>query len=133
MAGGNGTRSPGVKRPDPIDVAVGDRIRKRRDSLGISGGKLGDSLGISYQQVQKYENGSNRISASRLVKTAKLLKTTVAELVGETLVVDPLMEAVRTDDTVRELVEAYMDASAVNQQRLVGAFRVIHSFKASGG
>lgn len=70
--------------PDPIDIAVGHRIRVRRKWLGISQSTLADHLGVSFQQVQKYERGANRVSASMLVKIAQKLDTTVAELVGET-------------------------------------------------
>ena len=52
--------------PDPIDVAVGHRIRVRRKWLGISQSTLADHLGVSFQQVQKYERGANRTSASML-------------------------------------------------------------------
>lgn len=70
--------------PDPIDVAVGHRIRVRRKWLGISQSTLADHLGVSFQQVQKYERGANRVSASMLVRIAQKLDTTVGELVGET-------------------------------------------------
>ena len=69
--------------PDPIDVAVGARIRIRRRWLGFSQTQLANSLGITFQQVQKYERGANRVSASMLVKIAAKLETTVAALVGE--------------------------------------------------
>ena len=69
--------------PDPIDVAVGARIRIRRRWLGFSQTQLANALGIAFQQVQKYERGSNRVSASMLVKIAAKLETTVAALVGE--------------------------------------------------
>ena len=69
--------------PDPIDVAVGHRIRVRRKWLGISQSTLADHLGVSFQQVQKYERGANRTSASMLVRIAEKLETTVGELVGE--------------------------------------------------
>ena len=55
--------------PNPIDKYVGSRVRMRRKMLGMSQEKLGDALGITFQQVQKYENGTNRISASRLQQT----------------------------------------------------------------
>ena len=54
------------KQPNPIDVHVGSRVRLRRMMLGMSQEKLGESLGITFQQIQKYEKGTNRISASRL-------------------------------------------------------------------
>lgn len=69
--------------PDPIDVAVGHRIRVRRKWLGVSQSTLAEHLGVSFQQVQKYERGANRVSASMLVKIAQKLDTSVAELVGE--------------------------------------------------
>lgn len=69
--------------PDPIDVAVGHRIRVRRKWLGISQSTLADHLGVSFQQVQKYERGANRVSASMLVRIAQKLDTSVGELVGE--------------------------------------------------
>ena len=56
--------------PDPIDVAVGARIRNRRLWLGLSQTQLADALGVTFQQVQKYERGANRVSASMLVKSA---------------------------------------------------------------
>jgi transcriptional regulator with XRE-family HTH domain len=69
--------------PDPIDVAVGARVRIRRRWLGFSQTQLANALGITFQQVQKYERGANRVSASMLVKIAGKLETTVAALVGE--------------------------------------------------
>jgi transcriptional regulator with XRE-family HTH domain len=59
--------------PNYIDVHVGSRIRMRRQLVSMSQEKLGELLGITFQQVQKYEKGSNRISASRLYYTAKIL------------------------------------------------------------
>jgi len=52
--------------PNPVDVHVGKRVRLRRTCLGISQGKLGEAIGLTFQQVQKYERGTNRIGASRL-------------------------------------------------------------------
>ncbi|MDO8324973.1 MAG: helix-turn-helix transcriptional regulator [Phenylobacterium sp.] len=69
--------------PDPIDVAVGHRIRVRRKWLGISQSTLADHLGVSFQQVQNTERGANRTSAAMLVRLAAKLETTVGELVGE--------------------------------------------------
>ena len=69
--------------PDPIDVAVGARVRIRRRWLGLSQTQLAQALGITFQQVQKYERGANRVSASMLVKIAAKLETSVAALVGE--------------------------------------------------
>jgi transcriptional regulator with XRE-family HTH domain len=62
-----------TKAPNPIDRHVGSRVRMRRMMLSISQTKLGDALGLTFQQVQKYEKGTNRISASRLQQTADAL------------------------------------------------------------
>jgi transcriptional regulator with XRE-family HTH domain len=72
-----------VRQADPIDVAVGARIRMRRKVLKVSQGALASALGITFQQVQKYERGANRVSASMLVKIARRLDCTVASLIGE--------------------------------------------------
>jgi transcriptional regulator with XRE-family HTH domain len=69
--------------PDPIDVSVGARIRARRLELGMSQTKLANALGLTFQQVQKYESGDNRVSASTLVRAARALGIAAAALVGE--------------------------------------------------
>ena len=66
------------KTPNPIDVFVGSRVRLRRLMVGMSQEALADRLGVTFQQVQKYEKGSNRISASRLQQIAKMLGVHVA-------------------------------------------------------
>ena len=63
--------------PDPIDVYVGKRVRLRRMMLGISQEKLGDAIGVAFQQLQKYEKGHNRISASRLLGIARELNVPI--------------------------------------------------------
>ena len=62
-----------ARRPNPIDVHVGGRVRFRRMLLGMSQEKLGERLGLTFQQVQKYEKGINRIGASRLFELANVL------------------------------------------------------------
>ncbi|NSZ66987.1 helix-turn-helix domain-containing protein [Agrobacterium tumefaciens] len=66
------------KQPDPIDVHVGTRIRLRRTLLGMSQDRLGTSLGITFQQIQKYERGMNRVGASRLQLMANILNVPVS-------------------------------------------------------
>jgi len=61
------------KRPDPTDSYVGSRVRMRRKILSMTQEKLGKQLGITFQQVQKYEKGANRIGASRLQKISQVL------------------------------------------------------------
>lgn len=69
--------------PDPIDVQVGLRLRTLRRGIGLSQEGLGSALGITFQQVQKYERGSNRVSASMLVKAARRLGVSPASLLPE--------------------------------------------------
>ena len=66
------------KAPNPTDKHVGARVRMRRMMLGMSQEKLGDALGLTFQQVQKYEKGANRIGASRLQQIAHILQVPVA-------------------------------------------------------
>ncbi|MCR9218995.1 MAG: helix-turn-helix domain-containing protein [Alphaproteobacteria bacterium] len=64
----------------PVDVAVGARVRELRIRAGMSQTKLGEALGVSFQQIQKYENGANRMGASRLVQVASALNVPLAQL-----------------------------------------------------
>ena len=64
--------------PHLVDIHVGARIRMRRKSMGLSQTQLADSVGITFQQLQKYERGSNRVSASKLYGMAVTLQTSVA-------------------------------------------------------
>jgi transcriptional regulator with XRE-family HTH domain len=66
-----------------LDLALGLHIRERRKSLGVSQAALAESLGITFQQIQKYERGFNRISFSRLVLIAQALNCRVADLIGD--------------------------------------------------
>ena len=64
--------------PNPVDLHVGARIRMRRKLLGVSQERLAEQLGLTFQQVQKYERGANRVSASKLYEIARALQTSVA-------------------------------------------------------
>ena len=64
--------------PDPVDVHVGKRLRQARSLRGVSQEELGEGIGVSFQAVQKYEQGENRLSASRLYRAAVFLEQTVA-------------------------------------------------------
>lgn len=66
----------------PTDGQIGLRMRHMRTAKGISQGVIGDHLGISFQQIQKYEKGVNRLSLTRAIEVAKFLGTTVDELIG---------------------------------------------------
>ena len=65
------------KQPNPIDVQVGNRVRIRRMLIGMSQERLGDLLGLTFQQVQKYEKGVNRIGAGRLYEVSRILNVPV--------------------------------------------------------
>ena len=112
---------PRADKPNPIDVQVGSRVRLRRNMLGLSQEKLGEAIGLTFQQVQKYERGANRIGASRLHELSRVLDVPVsfffddmdpvrapaipggfAEPPAEAFESDPL----RKRETV-ELIEAY--------------------------
>lgn len=69
---------------DPVDVAVGARIRLLRKLRGMSQQALAEEAGVTFQQIQKYERGANRVSASMLARIAGALNTPVAEMFGET-------------------------------------------------
>ena len=71
-----------TKAPNEIDRKVGGQVRTRRLMIGMSQEKLGEALGLTFQQVQKYEKGTNRISASRLHEIARVLDVTVDYLYG---------------------------------------------------
>jgi len=70
------------KKPDPVDVEVGQRIRISRLQSGLSQTALADQLGVTFQQVQKYEKGVNRVGAGRLTKIAKVLGVPVGTFFG---------------------------------------------------
>jgi transcriptional regulator with XRE-family HTH domain len=74
---GRGRRRKSDK-PNPIDVHVGSRVRLRRTLLGMSQEKLGEAIGLTFQQVQKYERGANRIGASRLYDLSRVLDVPVS-------------------------------------------------------
>jgi len=72
-----------AKRIDPIDVLVGQRVRAYRLSRGMSQSALGEKVGVTFQQIQKYERGANRMGGSRLKKIATILGVNVAAFFGE--------------------------------------------------
>ncbi len=79
----------GTGLPNPIDVHVGNRVRMRRLLLGMNQETLANALGLTFQQVQKYEGGANRVSASRLSAMAEILNVPISYFFGD----------LRTDDT----------------------------------
>jgi transcriptional regulator with XRE-family HTH domain len=72
------------KQPDPLDIKVGSKVRALRLERQMSQEKLGDALGLTFQQVQKYEKGTNRISAGRLQRIAAILEVPVSVFFADT-------------------------------------------------
>jgi transcriptional regulator with XRE-family HTH domain len=126
-------RRPGRRKtdkPNPIDIHVGSRIRLRRNMLALSQEKLGEAIGLTFQQVQKYERGANRVGASRLHELSRVLDVPVSfffddldpvrapalqgfsESPGESFDSDPL----RKRETL-ELVSAYYEIEDVVLRR----------------
>ena len=134
--------------PNPVDVHVGNRVRLRRTSLNMSQEKLGEALGLTFQQVQKYERGANRIGASRLYDLSRVLEVPVAffyeEMSEETRAQAPSLllgcpqpmvvsVPVQDDDTKREtldLVRAYYRITDVAIRKRV--FELAKTLAASG-
>jgi transcriptional regulator with XRE-family HTH domain len=103
---------PRKKAPNPIDQHVGSRVRMRRLMLAMSQEKLGDALGLTFQQVQKYEKGANRVGASRLEQISHILQVPVAfffegALIGSDLSMAQIDDFVSDSDCLR-LMRAFM-------------------------
>src|SRR5438128_11661662 len=81
MARSDPPRRPGrpkMETPNPVDIRVGARLRLRRNMLGLSQEKLGEAIGLTFQQVQKYERGASRIGASRLYELSRVLDVPIS-------------------------------------------------------
>lgn len=105
-----------VKRPDPVDVEVGHRIRIERLSRGLSQTALANQLGVTFQQVQKYEKGVNRVGAGRLTKIAEVLGVAVGSFF-----------------TGKEVLETEIgrkadEASPLKLLTVSGAFRLLRAY-----
>ena len=72
-----------ARRVQDLDIAIGERIRARRNQIEMSQENLGGALGVSFQQIQKYEKGVNRLSSGRLIQLADALQCSVTELLVE--------------------------------------------------
>ena len=110
-----------IETPNPIDVLVGTRLRLRRNMLGLSQERLGEAIGLTFQQVQKYERGANRIGASRLHELSQVLNVPVSFFFDDTDPVrapamggftEPSVETFESDPLRKqemiELVRAYL-------------------------
>ena len=103
---------------DPLDIALGRRIRLRRRHLRLTQSDLGARLDVSYQQIQKYERGVNRISFSTLVRVAETLECRVADLIGD--LDDPSVASV-------PITAAASQIAASEMNELLSAYGGIHS------
>ena len=96
---------------DPVDVAVGARIRLLRKLRGLSQQALAEAAGVTFQQIQKYERGANRVSASMLSRIAAALDTPVGEVFGETSQASGAIDevaALLAEPGALELLRAYV-------------------------
>ncbi|BCH56016.1 putative HTH-type transcriptional regulator R00410 [Agrobacterium vitis] len=111
----NTLKSP-TKSPKPDDILIGARIRGARHNAGISQTTLGDALGITFQQIQKYEKGTNRVGGSRMAEIAKILGKPVAYF----------FEGVTGEGTatVADVQEAQFTSSR-EARRLINGFRAL--------
>lgn len=103
--------------PDTLDIAIGASIRLRRRQAGLSQEVLAEKCGVSFQQVQKYENGANRVSFSRLVQIAHALGLRVSELVGdidEAAGLSPAEATILTDLGVSGATDLLRDFASLN-------------------
>jgi transcriptional regulator with XRE-family HTH domain len=99
----------GTKRPNSMDAHVGSRVRLRRMMMGMSQEKLGEQMGLTFQQIQKYERGINRVSASRLYELARVLGVAVQFFfeevqLGQDAVVQPGFAESQAESTIIEFL-----------------------------
>ncbi|HER27245.1 MAG TPA: XRE family transcriptional regulator [Rhodospirillales bacterium] len=138
-------RRVAVDGPRPVDVHVGLRLRQRRTLLGISQEKLGAAVDLTFQQIQKYERGANRVSASRLFEFSRILDVTISyffdqmpdqvadsHLIEQPGLADKIQENIERDPLVRretlELVRAYYKIADPKVRK-----RIYELVKAVGG
>ena len=112
------------KSPNPIDIHVGSRVRLRRMMLGMSQEKLGEHLGITFQQIQKYECAANRMSAARLWQLAEVLEVPVSyfyEGLGQDTHIDrePEPPEPYQGKETKDLIQAFYSLSERPRQRLL--------------
>jgi transcriptional regulator with XRE-family HTH domain len=122
---------PSTKAPDPMDIALGAAVRIRRRTIGMSQEALAEQCGVSFQQIQKYENGANRISFSRLVQIARALRCRVIDLMDVLDTPDrelsgdlDLLTRMRTPGAL-ELLSAYERLSPEARSSLVSFMRAL--------
>jgi transcriptional regulator with XRE-family HTH domain len=108
--------------PDRLDQALGLAIRLRRHAKGLSQSGLGDAIGVSFQQIQKYERGANRVSFSTMVRICEALDCHVSDLVAEVEQLDPGKRAAQdllTQPEAAPLLEALAQIRSAGVRRAV--------------
>jgi transcriptional regulator with XRE-family HTH domain len=122
---------PSTKAPDPMDIALGAAVRIRRRTIGMSQEALAEKCGVSFQQIQKYENGANRISFSRLVQISRALRCRVTDLMDvfdgpdrETAEDLDLLTRMRTPGAL-ELLTAYEKLTPEVRSSVVNLLRAL--------
>lgn len=113
------------KRPNSIDVAVGQRLADRRTALGMNQSSLAKALGITFQQIQKYETGTNRIAVSRLWAIAKALDVNVAYFFDDQSVEDAGLVTRPFSRTAREIARLVTDLPSDDQRLVLSVVRKI--------
>ncbi len=110
--------------PHPLDIALGARVRLRRKELGLSQDQLARAVGITFQQVQKYEHGTNRISFSRLVEICEALECGIVDLIGnldksKTSASLSRQIGFLTEPGATDLLEAYASIDSPKRRRAI--------------
>jgi transcriptional regulator with XRE-family HTH domain len=112
-----------IKAPNPIDKHVGARVRMRRLILGMSQGKLGEALDVTFQQVQKYEKGANRIGASRLQQLARVLDVPPAYFFEDAPSGEPHAPGFAEDEGHNHFVDFLSTSEGLQLNRAFAAIR----------
>lgn len=114
--------------PDPVDVTVGTRIRFSRKMRNISQQALAEAIGVSFQQVQKYERGFNRVSASMLVRIADTLEVDISDLFGRANArgaIDDQLADLLAQTGALDMLSAYAGLTSDSRGALVGLMRTL--------
>jgi len=119
-----------AKRIEPVDLLVGRRMRAYRQNLGMSQSALGEKVGVTFQQIQKYENGLNRIGSSRLKKVATVLGVGIAALFedesGADQTADPALTAILRQPYAARLLMAFR--AITNARQRLALVKLAESF-----
>jgi len=119
--------------PDHVDVHVGKRIRERRVTLGLSQTTLGDYLGLTFQQIRKYEKGANRISASKLWAVSNLFEVSIEWFFDGLGKAGKGKKDVMTRPEAHQLARYYSACPASTRNHLRALFRAIAGVRGKGG